>query len=381
MSIGDSSKHIIQIVQLLEERNMSFSFCLNKGDLLVLCGMTLLYQVVDFKQDGKLMRDNERLVNAVIKTLGGTEAPGSLAFKRVANMLVSVDEPVEVASPPKKSRERSMPAPAPSQRASPPGNNPPKKQANGLGQRADAAMSESDLLQQQDKMRRMTMPTLAGQRPQLYRARSRQSFDNLQQDVSLMQRDHRLSVSRVPTGGQRNLAIYRTRPNLDYLSLNNTPNQSQPTSPGQGRMQPPTSLPRHQSQQPNAQMNTKMAGISGTEWEALLGSMDGGVNNVYDAIYGGNTSLVNEASMPTSNPNDWSPDAWDLSTFNLGDFGDFGNPAPPQSVLSISDESLSSGEEIAPSELGLSVGSVDYHGQMLPTQENGFIDGLDTFSL
>lgn len=174
--------------------------------------------------------------------------------------------------------------------------------------------------------------------------------------------------------------IYRARSHLDYLSLNNTPNQSQPTSPGQGRMQPPTSLPRHQNQRLNAQMDAKVAAISGTEWEALLGSMDGGVNNVYDAIYGGNSSLINEASMPTPNPNDWSPDSWDLSSFNLGEFGDFGNPAP-QSVLSISDESLSSGEEIAPSELGLSVGSADYHGQILPTRENGFIDGLDTFSL
>lgn len=377
MSIGDSSKHIVQIIQLLEERNMSFSFCLNKPDLLVLCGMTLLYQIVDFKQDGKLMRDNERLINVVIKILSHVETPSSAALRKVASMLVTVDEPLEAMESVKNERQRSMPAP--SQRASPPGGAPAKKMYIH-GHRADAAASETDLLQQQEKLRRMTMPALAGHRPQLYRARSRPSFDNLQQDVSQVQRDHRMSASGASVSGHRNHPVYRSRPNLDYLSLSNTPSQSQPPSPGNGRMQPP-SLPRQQSMNP--QVGTKIAGISSTEWEALLGSMDGGLHNVYDAIYGG-SGMINEASMPvnTAHSNssaEWSPDSWDLSSFSIGEFG---NTPAPRSVLSISDESLSSGEEVAPSELGLSVGSVDYHGQMLPTNGDGYIvEGLDAFPL
>jgi hypothetical protein len=39
ISLGDSSKHIIQIIELLEERNMSFSFCLNKEDTLIQSAM------------------------------------------------------------------------------------------------------------------------------------------------------------------------------------------------------------------------------------------------------------------------------------------------------------------------------------------------------
>jgi len=112
--------------------------------------------------------------------------------------------------------------------------------------------------------------------------------------------------------------------------------------------------------------SAKMHGVSTTEWETLLGSLDGGMNNVYDAIYGGQ-GLVNEASIAVSNCGDWPPDNWDLSGFSIGDFGN--NPQPPQSVLSMSDESLSSGEEVGPSELGLSVENVDYRNQMMAQQQ------------
>jgi len=80
-----------------------------------------------------------------------------------------------------------------------------------------------------------------------------------------------------------------------------------------------------------------------------------------------------------SNYGEWAPDSWDLTNFNLGDFGS--NPAAPQSVLSMSDESLSSGEEVAPSELGLSVSSMEYRNALLTatcTSDDRFLlDGLD----
>ena len=45
VALASSSKHIIQIVRLLEERRMSFSFCLNKNELLLLAGFGLLYRM------------------------------------------------------------------------------------------------------------------------------------------------------------------------------------------------------------------------------------------------------------------------------------------------------------------------------------------------
>jgi len=126
----------------------------------------------------------------------------------------------------------------------------------------------------------------------------------------------------------------------------------------------------------------KVNGVSTTEWETLLGSLDGGMHNVYDAIYGGQ-GLVNESAIAVSNCGDWPPDNWDLGGFSIAEFGN--NPQPPQSVLSMSDESLSSGEEVGPSELGLSVESVDYRNHMVPQQHGheGYMmsDRMETFPI
>lgn len=98
-----------------------------------------------------------------------------------------------------------------------------------------------------------------------------------------------------------------------------------------------------------------------SEWEALLGAMDNG--QMYDAIYGGPSFPSTEA--PTSaaaainyggggggGGGDWSPvdaSSWDLSaaaSFSIGDLA--ANPAS-QGVPSISDESLSSGDDLTSS--------------------------------
>lgn len=329
MSISDSSKRIVQIIQLLEERNMSFSFCLNKLDNLALCGLTLLYQVVDFKQDSKLTRDIGRLVNASIKTLNKTKAPGCVDLARVATLLITLDESLRVSPSSGSPRDESMPAP-PNQRH-PSSHKSPKKKA--------------EMLRQEDKVRRMTMPSAHVSNQEFY-PRSRQSFDS---DIIPSRQSHILTPAS------------RIMPNLDYLSLDNTPSQTQPSSPaGLTRMQTPSSM---QSMM-GGDVGQKSSGLSNSEWEALLGTMDGGMHNVYDAIYGG------PSLPPTTNTNSWSPDSWDLTSFNIEELGR-GNAAP-QSVLSLSDESLSSGEEVAPSELGLSVGSAEYNKHLQVADGFGF---------
>ncbi|KND86671.1 Transcriptional activator protein acu-15, partial [Tolypocladium ophioglossoides CBS 100239] len=364
LSIAESSKHIIQITQLLDERSMSFSFCLNKFDLLAVCGTRLLYHVVDLKQDSKLTRDVERLVNAVIKPLSTAKAPGYVDLAWVARSLISVNDN-DGSSQATASRKGSMPAaaqgPSPGSRAS------ERNRGYAIGRLHHTMASEGGLLRQQEKMRRMTMPHVAAQdAADIYRSRSRQSFDSLSPDgTTLLHQDHGMStsMSQASSASQRASAT-RAIPNLDYLSLSNTPPQTQPSSPGGlRRILTPGLFPSQSDQQlANGDAAGKLSGVSTLEWEALLGSMEGGLNNVYDTIYGG-ASLINEASLPTNTAcSGWSPDSWDLSSFSIGDFGS--NSGAPQSVLSMSDESLSSGEEVAPSELGLSVGSAEYHKQL-----------------
>jgi hypothetical protein len=108
ISLADSSKHIIQIIQLLEERSMSFSFCLNKNEMLTLCGLSLLYQGLDLKQEGKLMQDGQRLVRIVIRYLEKADAPGAADFKRLALSMINADSQ---SKQPTTRSTNSMPAP------------------------------------------------------------------------------------------------------------------------------------------------------------------------------------------------------------------------------------------------------------------------------
>ncbi|KAB5539535.1 fungal-specific transcription factor domain-containing protein [Coniochaeta sp. 2T2.1] len=388
ISISESSKHIIQIVQLLEERSMSFAFCLNKTDTLVLCGMTLLYQSLDLGNESKVMKDNAKLTNAVIKIAEKAKAPGSLDFKLIAAMLIQVDEPprASLPTPPRQSPETSMSAPP---RSSPPTHH---KMPASLGRHASASMSETDLLLQQDKLRKLAMPPSGQNRHEIYnKIRSRPSFDGIRPDpIALARRDHRLSLSQVQAAQAAMIARVSPTPNanakqnLDYLSFNNTP--SQPPSPAQprGQQQQQQQHHRHAQNLLYSQLAQKASTTTSTaEWEALVGSLDGGQLNLYDAIYGGGVPMCEPPLSATS----WSPEAWDLSHFNLGDYQSGVHTA--QSVLSLSEESLSSADDLnAPSEMGLSVASLDYHHNqpLLPVTTSGgsdgyILDGLEQFGL
>ncbi|RYP07715.1 hypothetical protein DL764_002334 [Monosporascus ibericus] len=361
IAVGESSKHIIQIVQLLEERNMSFSFCLNKTDVLVLCGMSLLYQGLGLGHENRI------------------KGPGIYELKRVASILISVDRRSR-ASPARKSPEASMGAPA--TRASPPANAPKMNGLHSLSQKTAASMSETDLLSQQEKLRRMTVPHIPSPRPEIHRSQSRASFDQTPTEQAPPRRDHRFSISQIQQSMMR-----RVRTNLDYLSFNNTgAEQEQATSPVQNRNA--ASQPLTQSSQPystSQQLPNKGiggggggggGGVSIAEWEALLGAMDNG--QMYDAIYGGPSFPV--AETPTSATANWSPDAWDLASFSIGDLA--ANQAS-QSVPSISEDSLSSGDDLGSSDLFLqNIGQEDYRNTVLPSTRSSqdgvlALDGLN----
>jgi hypothetical protein len=391
LAVSDCSKHIVQVIQLLEERSMSFSFCLNKADLLVLCGMTMLYQTLDLKQDSKLMKDNERLINAVIKLVEKAKAPGSYDLKRVAGMLITLDEPAQVSlpTPPRQSPDACMAAP-------PHKTSPSTSHATynripaSLGRHSSACVSETDLLMQQEKLRRMAMPPSTQNRPDMYGVRSRTSLDGGRPEpIPLGRSDHRMSLTQAQAAQAAMIARVSPTPsatakqNLDYLSLASGSGHSQPPSPVQARVPQHRVSPIQQNHQLYPQLTQKAPAVSAAEWETLLGSLDGGQINVYDAMYGG--PAISLTQTPVSSTA-WSPDSFDLSHFNIGDSSN--GPTTSHSTLSLSDESLSSGEDLTSSELGLSVGSLDYANSLLPvttacTTSDGFIlDGLDgAFSL
>ncbi len=359
---------------------MSFSFCLNKNEMLTLCGLSLLYQGLGLKQEGKLMQDGQRLVGVVVRFLEKSNAPGAADFRKLALSMNDLE------TQPKANSAKSptnMNTPAPTSAKSMPSPQVPRQQLHPqLYARKTPPMTESDLLNQQEKLRRATLPNIAIPQ-QVHPHHGRTSMDSTRSESPMgpmTRREARSSNPQLPTmlKPRTTLIKHEKAPNLDYLSLSNTPAPSQPTSPSQARtqQQPQTT---HTPIFPHVgPFNTKTSGVTPTEWEVLLGSLDGdgGQANLYDAIYGGPPLAL--ADTTTSNYGDWSPEShWDIA-LNLNDFSTAG---PARSVLSFSDESMTSGDELSTSDLGL---QHDFRHSMLAgaNSDSYLLEGLDaTFGL
>lgn len=338
---------------------MSFSFCLNKTDTLVLCGMTLLYHSLELKHDSMMMKDNEKLVNIVLQTVATMKAHSTYDFKRIASLVIRIDEPQSsLPTPPEQSPETSMAAP-PLQQKSPIAK--PKKKPSGSANQPQhyslgrhPSVSETDLLMQQEKLKRMSMPNHA--RPDLQRHPSRASLDSSRPNpASIMQRrDQRHSMSQAGMIARVAPPIAQ-RSSLDYTALGNGASRLSPTLPAQNiqsqhetAVSPGAPTPSFYSPVQIPQ-KTSGGGMSTSEWESLLGQIDSGQANLYDAIYGG-PQVTLDTPVTSAVESTWSPDAIDLSTFNLGDFGS----------SNLSEESLSSvsgGDDISLDFRDFSVGN------------------------
>ncbi|KAI1435231.1 fungal-specific transcription factor domain-containing protein [Xylaria sp. CBS 124048] len=336
----DSSKHIIQIIELLEERNMSFSFCINKTDILVLCGMTLLYQSLELKLDSKLMKDIERLTNAVLTALHKARAAGISDLGKIAKMLIMVDE---------SSHPKSMAVPP---RAPPPGIAIKKKPS--YGRHTGESLNKVDSLSRHERLRRMTMPSSSIIRTGPYRTQPR-AYHHNSTEYSALPRNHPVSMAHIQQTMMRiPPSQHKAKSSTDYLSISTAGGPSQQSQSVNHNSLPPSqsdlaSSSHHPqvSLYPPTPMNKSVSGggIPLSEWEALISTMDGDQNNVYDAIYGGPAFSLQASASTMPNYAGWVPDPLDLSTFDIGDLELSTNAAGAQSVLSASDDSLSSGDD------------------------------------
>lgn len=332
------------------------------------------------------MQDGQRLITVVTKFLEKAKAPGAADFKKLAASMINMEPQSKVA--PNRS-PNSMAAPKSTK--STPSPSVAKQQIRPQVYRhGSATMSETDLLSQQEKLRRATLPNVGMGRSDQYYPHGRTSTDSTRSESPMSKRDYRGSATQIPTMMKPRVLKNEKPPNLDYLSLNNTPNPSQPQSPVQSRSQHPPhmsqnpGLTHYTNQAPTNQAppNIKTSTATPTEWEVLLGSLDSGQTNLYDAIYGGPALSLTETNSSTYS--DWSPDsAWDMS-LTMNEYGNA--PQAARSVLSFSEESLSSGEDLSASEVSMGSRGQEYrHGIMTGSVGNGenyLLESLDgTFGL
>lgn len=324
VAVGDACKHIIQIVQLLDERKLSFSFCLNRNEILVQAGFGLLFQTLALNRDGKLIKDCNRLVCAVIEMLEHASAAGSLEFRRVGCSMISVPRVEQIPMPmlSRHNSEGAMGAPMDTFRAT-------QKSLKAIAARFSPAAraSRPDL----KEPRRATLPTISPSTPSMplmgvHANPSSTSLSSIRSEPPVARSEPTLS----PASHRSSLSLYTKRrasnairhnPNLDYLSFGADPLANYPfQNNGCGKNE-----------------------VSPADWERLLSSLDNGQTNIYDTIYGGPTADALLDCPPLSAGAEtnltWSPSVWN--------WGSHTDQAPPQSVLSFSDESLTSGEEFA----------------------------------
>ncbi|KAL1655464.1 DNA-binding transcription factor cat8 [Didymella pomorum] len=340
VAIGDASKHIVQIVQLLDERKLSFSFCLNRNEVLVQAGFGLLYQTVNLAHDSKLAKDCNRLICTVMDMLERGAAAGSMEFRRIGCSLITVPR----VGPPALSRhnsEGSMGAPMDTLRAT-------QKTLKAIAARFSPVAMKS-VRQDMHESRRATLPNISPN-VGVHGNPSSTSLSSIRSEPHMARSEPTMSP---PTHNRASFSqTSKRRPNLtpqppahrniDFLSFNND------------------ALAGY-----SLGATTVKTEVSNSDWERLLGSLDGGQTNIYDNIYGGPAAeaLLDVPIAPstaTDSSANWSPDAWDWNSY--------GTAAPPQSVLSFSDESLTSGEEFSSNSWDSGTPGSDrlYAGIMIP---------------
>ncbi|KAL8811870.1 MAG: hypothetical protein Q9200_001458 [Gallowayella weberi] len=338
VALADSSKHIIQIVQLLEERKMSFSFCVNKHELLLLSGFALLFQGLDLNRKGKLMQESQRRVCSVIAILERNAALGAAAFKSVAYAIVSVDR-CPTSEPAVKNTLSSRRKSDSSMRA------PPAKNKSGRRSQLQAMTSRSatgnvaTVKKENDGDRMATAPDGSTYALQLARSNSQNSLSSANSDpIRPRQYEQTAKYNAPPANSGLNA------PNLDYLSFGNDdePTPSYPNPSGS-----------HSSQE-----------ILADEFSGLLNSPS--LREPFDSLFLSSDMLGSYMTPPPSTANfDWGKDAWMMPA-------DKNDQVAGPSAPSFTEEEVASVEELGTDDL-----SSEYRGMAMPNTDGFGLEALN----
>ncbi|KKA30974.1 hypothetical protein TD95_001312 [Thielaviopsis punctulata] len=339
LAIGKCSKRIIQIIQLLEERRLSFAVCMNKADTLTLAGLTVIYEGIRLgSRTNTSLQTNIPLINYVVSSLFRLKAPGCLDFKQAVAAFVRLEdgsvlrfhENYDPAHRPRSengSMATGRKVSLDESSASPCATTPRERGSKVTTSEPDLAISNAE------KLRRMTMPTLAP-RP------------------SLLSRPRPDSFARRPTSiipkapGDVGFDLYY--PNAAQESSKRLP-QTQAVVP---QMVVPVNQVQHgMPSDPEVSSDTLQAMMTPSMGG---GTVDHGMNHLFDMIYGNTVPLVEEAveGLAASEPERMSSplmasgvDAWSFAAAVPLQGG-----GPPS--LAISDSSHSSEEMFRSGELG-----------------------------
>ena len=290
---------------------MSFSFCLNKNEVLLLAGFGLLYQGLEVDQKGKLIQDSQRLMCSVIEILDRTGAPGAVDFRKLACAVIHVDRftrdarTFEDKSNSRRMSEGSMPAPKTTSRS-------PRRQIQAFASRIASSTLPLPLKREHTWDRRCTVQDVVAKpnAAKYARSDSQNSISSVASEPTQRHLQNKVTARKT----SHHTAAFET-PNLDYLSFPNEQNASishAPPKSTSGAKEPNCPMVRSSTQQ--------------APFNSLLSSQD---------VLSAHTSASSSSAT-----HDWAFDCWMVPQASTG-------PASAQSVLSFSEEDLTSGEELS----------------------------------
>ncbi|KAL4934150.1 C6 transcription factor FacB/Cat8 [Aspergillus undulatus] len=315
LAVADSSKHIIQILQLLDERRLCLSVSINRRELISSSGLGLLWQNIGLKRDSKMAKDSQKMLTAVIDQLESESSTAAAEFSALASVLVSIDA--------------KRPTTAKPQEMSPPMQKPlksPKKQLEAW----KARLMNSTSLNQQQQQRQEPLSR-------------RNTISGTTTTPGFVDRQLRSPswASLPPDDFQQHAPMGKNfyNPNLSYDNTQPPLACSVPTDP------PPT------------------GNMSLSDWEFVVSDMDQGYSNIFTGIYGGKecgedhgpfASLTaeymhkkNQVMPPLSTANGelqgLSPEAWSATSSS-----DVTHPHELATRSVYSDESLGSRDDGLP---------------------------------
>ncbi|CAG7990985.1 unnamed protein product [Penicillium salamii] len=316
LALSDSSKHMLQILDLLDERRLCLSFSINRMELVFLSGLGLLWQTLGVKRDSKLAKESQKLLGAAMVHLGAESSAAAAEFGTLSNTLVSLHtERRPSMGKHQTSQEMIAPAQKPSKS--------PKKHASDPQSRL--VSSVRDQQHQQIPSPQSRRNTISGATP-----------------------PHVVQSLRSPS--------WTSLPPSQSDQLPGPPYHSPLDRTSDPRLAGQMGYEHHRSMSCSTPSDPATSGITMADWEYVLSDMDRGYSNIFTGIYGGKecgedpgpfASITAEynrkpndapLNIPQPELHDLSPEAWSASSGDLAP--QQGHTA--QSVLSYSSESLGS---------------------------------------
>lgn len=347
--LAAAAKHIIQIVDLLDERCMNYTFPVSKQDVLLNAGFSILWQCMDLEDDSNIIKDNQKSLTLLLAKIAKENSSVGSEFQKIACSIVAVGTPRTMQPrqlPTDVTSAQilcSMPAPTTTK------SKTPRKQLQAIASRITniGNKDKPDLQPRRKVTSSQTSPTAFNTNP----------FPRNISSLSLISTQSAPSMppptpSPRMTSNTRPIGPASSAVNLDYFPFE-MPVQNCPT-----RNSSSTMLPPGKGSSLNINEAETCHDSEVDAWEHIASDFDPSHHHVYSTIEP--TVLDKCISNPESGPIEWNADPWQLS----GLYADKAHV--PQSLLSFSEESLTSADDFV-----FSTASSSHHGSLSIASPDG----------